>query len=69
MFGAIFACSLSTLISLVWERFDLVIRRRNYFEPPVQALFDFVHEPAFKERADALTGYEVSETGRVILNR
>jgi len=56
-------------VSLAWERFDLAIRRRNYFEPSVQALFEFVRTPLFKERADALTGYEVSETGRVILNR
>jgi excisionase family DNA binding protein len=56
-------------ISLVWERFDLVVRRRNFFEPSVQALISFAREPAFKERADALTGYDVSETGQVMLNR
>ena len=56
-------------VSLVWEKFDLVIRRRNYFEPHAQALFAFAREPAFQERADALTGYDVSETGRVMLNR
>jgi putative molybdopterin biosynthesis protein len=56
-------------VSLVWEKFDLVIRRRNYFESHAQALFAFAREPAFKERADALTGYDVSETGRVMLNR
>jgi excisionase family DNA binding protein len=56
-------------VSLVWERFDLVMRRRDYFEPSVQALMSFTREPAFRERAGALTGYDVTETGKVILNR
>lgn len=56
-------------VSLAWERFDLVLRRRNYFEKGVQALFSFVREKTFAERARALTGYEVSEAGEVILNR
>jgi molybdate-binding protein len=56
-------------VSLAWERFDLVIRRRNFFEPSVQALIAFARHPAFKERAEALSGYDVSETGQVMLNR
>jgi excisionase family DNA binding protein len=56
-------------VSLVWERFDLVIRRRNFFEPSVQALISFARAPAFKERAEALSGYDVSEIGQVMLNR
>jgi excisionase family DNA binding protein len=56
-------------VSLVWERYDLVVRRRNYFEPSIQTLLTFAHDPAFKARADALTGYAVRETGKVLLNR
>jgi len=56
-------------VSLAWERFDLVIRRRNFFEPSVQALISFARAPTFKDRAEALTGYDVSETGQVMLNR
>ncbi len=56
-------------VSLAWERYDLVIRRRNYFESSVQTLLAFTHEPAFKERAEALTGYQIPETAKVLLNR
>jgi excisionase family DNA binding protein len=56
-------------VSLTWERFDLVVRRRDYFEPGPQALFTFMREPAFKARAAALGGYDVAESGRVLLNR
>jgi len=51
----------------VEEPFDLVMRRRDAFEPPLQALLAFLREPAFAERAGAL-GYDVSEAGRVVYN-
>ncbi len=56
-------------ISLAWESFDLVLRRRDFFEKGSQALFDFVRTPAFAARAAALGGYDTAETGRVLLNR
>lgn len=54
-------------VPLVWERFDLVLRQRDYFLPPQQALFSFLTSAAFRGRAKAVPGYEVSETGRIRL--
>lgn len=55
-------------LPLVVERFDLVVRRAQYFDPPMQRLLSFVRTPAFRERAAALGGYDVGETGRVVFN-
>ena len=55
-------------VPLQRERFDLAFRRRDYFEPPLQALFAFTRTPAFAERARELEGYDVGGTGRVIYN-
>lgn len=55
--------------SLAWERFDLAMRRRVYFEPGPQRLFALMRAPAFAEQAARLRGYDVSEAGRVRLNR
>ncbi len=38
-------------VPLTWERFDLVLRQRDYFLPGPQALFAFVRTAAFRERA------------------
>jgi len=55
-------------LPLVWEKFDLALRRRTYFEQPVQALTGFLSSAAFAERAAALGGYDIKEAGRVRLN-
>lgn len=54
-------------VPLVWERFDLVLRQRDYFLPGPQALFRFLRMPAFRERAAELGGYDTSEAGEVRL--
>jgi putative molybdopterin biosynthesis protein len=54
-------------LPLTWERFDLVMRQRDYFMKGPQALFDFVRQPGFRERAGELGGYDVSEAGAVRL--
>ena len=56
-------------VPLTWERFDLVLRRRSYFEPAFQRLVAFLAQPAFATRAAALGGYDVAEAGAVRLNR
>lgn len=55
-------------IPLVTERLDLLVRRRDYFEPGVQALLAFARSPDMREQAAALGGYDVSGTGRVVFN-
>jgi putative molybdopterin biosynthesis protein len=54
-------------VPLAWERFDLALRQRDYFRPPLQALFKFIRTGAFRERAAELSGYDVSEAGDVRL--
>lgn len=55
-------------IPLHEERFDLAMRRRDYFEPPVQALLAFARTPGFHQRAQEFGGYDVSGCGRVGYN-
>lgn len=41
------------------ERYDLVLSRRAYFEPPMQALVAFTRGASFARQAAALGGYEL----------
>jgi excisionase family DNA binding protein len=52
-------------VPLAWERFDLVMRRRDYFRPPLQALFGFLRSPALAARAAEFGGYDITEAGQV----
>ncbi len=55
-------------VPLATERFDLALRRRDYFEPPMQALLAFTRMVEFREHAAALGGYDVTQTGRIVFN-
>ena len=50
------------------ERFDLLVRRRAYFEPRAQALLTFARSEAFATRAAEMGGYDVSNLGRIMYN-
>jgi putative molybdopterin biosynthesis protein len=52
-------------VPLVWERFDLLMRQRDYFGPALQKLLTFARTPAFARRAAEMTGYDVTDTGAV----
>ena len=54
---------------LTWERFDIALRRRTYFEPGPQTLFALLRSDEFKRQAQALTGYDLAQCGLVRLNR
>jgi putative molybdopterin biosynthesis protein len=54
-------------LPLTWERFDLVLRQRDYFMKGPQALFGFMREASFRDRAAELGGYDVSDAGAVRL--
>jgi excisionase family DNA binding protein len=54
-------------LPLAWERFDLVMRQRDYFMKGPQALFGFMRQAGFAERAAELGGYDVSDAGAVRL--
>jgi putative molybdopterin biosynthesis protein len=55
-------------VPLHWEEFDLVMRRRDYFEPPVQALLAFARTETFARRASFLGGYDLTGLGEVRYN-
>lgn len=55
-------------LPLTRERYDLVIRRRDYFEPPFQQLLRYTRTPTFAEKAAALGGYDVGGSGTVRYN-
>lgn len=55
-------------VPLIRERFDLVMQRRDAFEPAMQKLLEFARTPLFAERAARMGGYGVADTGRVAFN-
>jgi excisionase family DNA binding protein len=55
-------------VPLVEERYDLLVGRRDYFEPPLQALFAFARTPEFARRAEEMGGYGIAGLGRVRWN-
>ena len=57
-----------SFVPLVRERFDLVVERRAWFEDPMQKLLAFCRKPAFAEKAQALTGYDVTALGTIKWN-
>ena len=50
------------------ERYDLVVDRRAWFEPPFQRLLAFTLSPAFREKAAQFGGYDLGGQGRVVWN-
>lgn len=53
---------------LIVERFDLLIWRKAYFDPPMQKLIRFCTSDAFVQRAQELGGYDVTQFGTVHFN-
>jgi putative molybdopterin biosynthesis protein len=52
-------------VPIVWEHFDLVLRQRDYFHPPLQALIRFLRSDDLAARVQELGGYDMSEAGKV----
>ena len=52
-------------VPIVWEHFDLVMRQRDYFHPPLQAVIRFLRSEVLAARAQELGGYDLSEAGTV----
>jgi putative molybdopterin biosynthesis protein len=55
-------------VPLASEAFDLVLRRRDYFEPAFHALLAFARSDAFARRAAFLGGYDTGALGAVRYN-
>ncbi|RRH78199.1 helix-turn-helix transcriptional regulator [Falsigemmobacter faecalis] len=62
------ATSLGFLPLWPGEEFDLVMRRRDFFEPPVQKLLAFAQGEACRRRAEFLGGYDLGRLGEVRFN-
>jgi putative molybdopterin biosynthesis protein len=52
-------------IPIVWESFDLVMRQRDYFRPPLQALMKFMHSRELAAPAQEMGGYDLASAGSV----
>ena len=52
-------------VPLARERFDLLIRRRDFFEPPFQTLLGFSRTEHFREKAKEMGGYDVANVGQI----
>jgi molybdate-binding protein len=55
-------------VPLLRERFDLLVWRKAYFDPPFQRLVRLCLTPAFRERAQVFGGYDVEGFGTVHFN-
>ena len=53
---------------MIVERFDLLVWRKAYFDPPLQTLMRFCASEAFRERARAYGGYDIADFGAVHFN-
>ncbi len=55
-------------VPIMRERFDLLVERRAWFEPPLQRFFHFCRSPAFTQKAQELKGYDISDLGQIHFN-
>ena len=55
-------------VPLLRERYDLLVDRAAWFDPPLQCLVAFCHSPAFAAKATEYAGYDVSGFGTVRFN-
>ena len=52
-------------VPLLWENFDLLMRQRSYFRPPLQALIALLGQKRLKQRAAELAGYDTAPSGQI----
>jgi|SRR5262245_4427113 len=52
-------------VPLCFERFDLIMRQRDYFRPPLQRLLALLADRRFAAQASELGGFDVSAAGQV----
>jgi excisionase family DNA binding protein len=55
-------------VPLIRERFDILVDRAAWFDPPLQRLVSFCRSSAFLAKAGELAGYDVSGFGNVHFN-
>ncbi|MAN81237.1 MAG: excisionase [Rhodospirillaceae bacterium] len=52
-------------VPILRERFDLLVDRKAWFEPPMQAFLAFCRSEEFRFKAQTMGGYDISGLGRV----
>ncbi|HOP15765.1 MAG TPA: helix-turn-helix transcriptional regulator [Gammaproteobacteria bacterium] len=55
-------------VPLLRERYDLLVDRAAWFDPPLQRLLDFCRSATFETRASTFAGYDVRTLGTVHFN-
>lgn len=55
-------------LPLVRERFDLLVERRAWFEPPMQQFLRFCASPVFAQKAAEFGGYAIDDLAQVHFN-
>jgi excisionase family DNA binding protein len=55
-------------VPIIEERFDLLVDRHAWFEPPMQTFLDFCRSDRLEARAKELEGYDLANAGRVHFN-
>ncbi len=55
-------------VPLVEERFDLLVDRRAWFDPPMQRLLAFCATEEFRDHAETLAGYDLGVNGEIRWN-
>jgi putative molybdopterin biosynthesis protein len=53
-------------VPLTRERFDILVPKDRFFTRRIQVLLGIIGSREFRERLDALGGYDASESGRII---
>ncbi|HWC05027.1 MAG TPA: substrate-binding domain-containing protein [Methylomirabilota bacterium] len=53
-------------VGLTRERFDLVIPKASFFQPPVQTFVEAIRSERFRRGLERLGGYDWAQTGRVV---
>ena len=53
-------------IPLRWERFDLMIAKKRFFDEGIQRFLGLLHDKEFREMAARLEGYDVNLGGKMV---
>lgn len=53
-------------VPLRWERYDLLVSKKHFFEQGVQLFLGLLHEPEFRDIAQKLDGYDLSLCGKMV---
>ena len=53
-------------LPLRWERFDFLIRKDRFFEKGIQLFLGLLHEGAFRELVQDLSGYDLDLCGKMV---